>query len=411
MKLLFLNTLYAPQVGGGAELMVQAMVEGLQGRGHAVRVLSAGPEAGLQEELYNGVPVLRAGLRNLYWPFADPRPGPLRRLAWHALDRYNRGMRDVLAQVLAQNRPDVVVCHNLAGWSIAAWDAIRDAGLPIVQVLHDQYLTCPRGMRFNKGRHCQRQCGSCAFLRRSHAQASERVDTVVGVSRYQLAALVDAGYFTCSQRYVVYNCAPFIPWQEAPAEVAQHRPLRFGFIGALTPNKGVKWLIEQFQKQALDASLLIAGRGETGYVNTLKSLADPQHVHFVGYRNPCGFFAEIDVAVVPSIGPESFGLVALEACAHHLPVIVSTRGGLVEIVRDGINGLHCSPERPDSLGEALRRLAEDVPLRQRLASQARDSVASMLSVERMLDEYEAVLQHTLLSRGARHGSAIAVSTL
>lgn len=411
MKLLFLNTLYAPHIGGGAELMVQAMVEGLQGRGHAVQVLSTGPDAGVHGELHNGVPVLRAGLRNLYWPFAGQRPGPLRRLAWHALDRYNRGMRDVLAQVLAQNRPDLVVCHNLAGWSIAAWDAIRDAGLPIVQVLHDQYLTCPRGMRFHKGRHCQQQCGSCALLRRSHAQASARVDTVVGVSRYQLAALVDAGYFAHSQRYVIYNCAPFIPWQEAPAEVTPRRPLRFGFIGALTPNKGVEWLIEQFQKQALDASLLIAGRGEADYVNTLKSLADPQHVHFVGYRNSCGFFAEIDVAVVPSIGTESFGLVALEACAHHLPVIVSTRGGLVEIVRDGVNGLHCSPERPDSLGEALRRLSEDAPLRQRLASHARDSVASMLSVERMLDEYEAVLHHTLLSRGARHGSAIAVSTL
>lgn len=411
MKLLFLNTLYAPHIGGGAEVMLQTMVEGLQRRGHVVQVLSTGPDAGLNGDSHNGVPVLRAGLRNLYWPFGDPRPGTLRRLAWHALDRYNRGMRDVLAQVLAQSEPDLVVCHNLAGWSIAAWDAIRAAGVPIVQILHDQYLTCPRGMRFHKGRQCQQQCGACALLRRSHAQASAQVDTVVGVSHYQLAALVDAGYFAHSQRYVVYNCAPFVPGQEASAPVTQRRPLRFGFIGALTPNKGVEWLIEQFQKQALDASLLIAGRGEATYVNILKSLADPQHVHFVGYRNASGFFSEIDVAVVPSVGPESFGLVALEACAHHLPVIVSTRGGLVEIVRDGLNGLHCSPERPDSLGEAIRRLAEDAPLRQRLASRARESVASMLSVERMLDEYETVLHHTLPSRGVRHGSAIAASTL
>jgi len=411
MKLLFLNTLYAPHIGGGAEVMLQSMVEGLQGRGHAVQVLSTGPDAGLHSDSHNGVPVLRAGLRNLYWPFADPRPGLLRRFAWHALDRYNRGMRDVLAQVLAQNRPDLVVCHNLSGWSISAWDAIRDAGLPIVQILHDQYLTCPRGMRFNHGQQCQQQCGSCALLRRSHAQASAHIDTVVGVSRYQLSALVDAGYFAHSQRYVVYNSSPFVPWQEEPVPVTERRPLRFGFIGALTPNKGVEWLIEQFQKQSLDASLLIAGRGDATYVSTLKSLADPQHVHFVGYRNSSGFFAEIDVAVVPSIGAESFGLVALEACAQHLPVIVSTRGGLVEIVRNGLNGLHCSPEHPDSLGEAIRRLCEDAPLRQRLASRARESVASMLSVERMLDEYEAVLHHTLFSRGVRHGPANAVSTL
>ncbi|WP_152227195.1 glycosyltransferase family 4 protein [Pseudomonas sp. SCB32] len=411
MKLLFVNSLYAPHTVGGVEVMLQSMVEGLQRRGHEVEVLSTGPDAGLRRDSHNGVPVLRAGLRNLYWPFAGQRPGTLRRLAWHALDRYNRGMRDVLAQVLAQSQPDLVVCHNLAGWSIAAWDAIHDAGLPIVQVLHDQYLTCPRGMRFNKGQQCQRQCGSCALLRYSHAQASAQVDTVVGVSRYQLAALVDAGYFAHSQRYVVYNSSPFVPLQDAPAQVTERRPLRFGFIGSLTPNKGVEWLIEQFQKQSLDASLLIAGRGDAAYVNTLKSLADPQHVHFVGYRNSSEFFSEIDVAVVPSIGAESFGLVALEACAHHLPVIVSTRGGLVEIVRDGLNGLHCAPEHPDSLGEAIRRLGEDAPLRQRLASRARESVASMLSVERMLDEYETVLHHTLFSCGVRHGPANAVSTL
>lgn len=411
MRILLLNTLYAPYIGGGAEVMLQSMAEGFKRRGHEVQVLSTGPEAGLQSESLNGVSVLRAGVRNLYWHFSSGQQNPLRRLAWHALDRYNRGMREVLADVLEQSEPDVVVCHNLSGWSIAVWDAIRDAGLPIVQVLHDQYLTCPRGTRFNKGRHCEQQCASCALLRRSHAKASARVDTVVGVSRYQLAALVDAGYFAHSQQYVVYNGTSLVPEQADPAPVAPHRPLRFGYIGALTPNKGVEWLIEQFQEQSLDASLLIAGRGEVAYVNTLKDSADPQRVHFVGYRKSSEFFAEIDVAVVPSIGPESFGLVALEACAHHLPVIASTRGGLVEIVQDEINGLHCSPDRPDSLGEAIRRLSLDPSLRQRLASRARESVASMLSVERMLDEYEAILRHTLLTRGVQHGTAIPVSTL
>lgn len=411
MKILFLNTLYAPYIGGGAEVMLQSMVEGFKRRGHEVQVLSTGPEAGLQSESLNGVPVLRAGVRNLYWPYSGQRQGPLRRLAWHALDRYNRGMRDVLADVLEQSEPDVVVCHNLSGWSIAVWDAIRDAGLPIVQILHDQYLTCPRSIRFNKGRHCEQQCGSCALLRRSHAKASARVDAVVGVSRYQLAALVDAGYFAQSEQYVVYNSASLALDQVEATPAAAHRPLRFGFIGSLTPNKGVEWLIEQFQSHSLEASLLIAGRGDAAYVNELKASADPQRVHFVGYRKSSEFFAEIDVAVVPSIGPESFGLVALEACAHHLPVIASTRGGLVEIVQDGINGLHCSPDRPDSLGDAIRRLALDAPLRQRLAARARECVAPMLSVERMLDEYETILRHTLLTRGVHHGSAISISTL
>ncbi|MBB4862876.1 glycosyltransferase involved in cell wall biosynthesis [Pseudomonas nitritireducens] len=410
MRLLLLNTLYAPHIGGGAEVMLQHMAEGLGSRGHDVHVLCTGPQAGLQRETVNGIAVLRAGLRNLYWPFDEQDHGALKRLAWHALDRYNRGMRGVLKSVLKEVEPDLVVCHNLSGWSISAWDAIRTAGLPIVQILHDQYLTCPRGVRFHKGRHCEQQCAPCGLLRRSHAAASGDVDAVVGVSRYQLNALLDAGYFIGSQTHVVYNGSPMAAVPAAPAS-AGRRPLRFGFIGALTPNKGVEWLIEQFQAVAGDASLLVAGRGESAYVNHLKSLADPQRVHFVGYRQAAEFFAEIDVAVVPSLSPESFGLVALEACAHHLPVIASRMGGLVEIVQDEINGLLCSPERPESLGAAIERLVRDPALRQRLASRAREYVAPMLSVERMLDEYEAILRHTLLTRGVQHGTAIPVSTL
>lgn len=410
MRLLLLNTLYAPHIGGGAEVMLQHMAEGLRDRGHDVQVLCTGPQAGLQHETLNSVPVLRAGLRNLYWPFDERNHGSLQRLAWHGLDRYNRGMRKVLAQVLEEFEPDLVVCHNLSGWSISAWDAIRAAGVPIVQILHDQYLTCPRGVRFHKGRHCEQQCAPCALLRRSHAAASRDIEAVVGVSRYQLNALLNAGYFTDSQAHVVYNGSPMAQVPVAPP-AGERRPLRFGFIGALTPNKGVEWLIEQFQARGDDASLLIAGRGDGAYVNQLKSLADPQRVHFVGYRKAAEFFTEIDVAVVPSLSPESFGLVALEACAHHLPVIASRMGGLVEIVQDEINGLLCSPDQPDSLGDAIQRLACDGALRQRLAARAREVVAPMLSVERMLDEYEAILRHTLLTRGVQHGTAIPVSPL
>src|SRR5690606_23981121 len=81
-----------PQVGGGAEIVVRQLAEGLQDRGCDVTVLVTGPETGLHEEVHNGVRIYRAGLYNFYWHYTQARANPLLRLGWHYRDRYNRRM-------------------------------------------------------------------------------------------------------------------------------------------------------------------------------------------------------------------------------------------------------------------------------------------------------------------------------
>jgi glycosyltransferase involved in cell wall biosynthesis len=76
------------------------------------------------------------------------------------------------------------------------------------------------------------------------------------------------------------------------------------------------------------------------------------------------------VAVVPSIWPEPFGLVALEAMAAGRPVIASAAGALPEILGDGKAGVLVPPGDPGALRAALERLLGDPALRQRLADQA-----------------------------------------
>lgn len=85
-------------------------------------------------------------------------------------------------------------------------------------------------------------------------------------------------------------------------------------------------------------------------------------------------------------------MVAVEGLANNLPVIASNRGGLRETVADGVNGILCDPDRPDSLGDALVTLWRDVEQYNQLAIRARSSIGEYLSVERMVTEYEHVLQ-------------------
>ena len=399
MRILFINSLYAPDIGGGAEIILQRTVEGLQQRGHSVAVLATTDRPGLQLAEVNRVKVYRAGLLNCYWHFMAQRPGRLTRFAWHWRDRYNADMREYVERVMELEQPELVVCHNLTGWSVSAWDQIAQADCPIVQVLHDFYLLCPASTMFRKGKNCQRRCTTCTRLRSHHAQQSEQVGAVVGVSRFMLDTLQAQGYFKNARGYVVHNASPFTPAsREQPRAPVDTAPLRFGYLGTLSTNKGLEWLIDQFQHLPFKATLQIAGRGQPSDEKRFRAMVTSPDISFVGFQRPEHFYRQIDVAIVPSLWNEPFGMVAVEACAHSLPVIASRMGGLTEIIQEPLNGLLCSPDDPDSLGLAMLRLHQQPELLARLGSQARNSVASLMNLDLMLDQYESIFDQILQDR-------------
>jgi len=392
MKILYINALYAPYVAGGAEISLKLIVEGMQAKGHEVAVLSMVPEPGLHVDWVDGVKVYRAGLRNGYWPFAKDRPSKFRRFLWHLRDAYNPAMRRYVREVLQQEKPTVVSCHNLVGWSISAWDEIHRAGIPIVQVLHDMYLLSPDSTLFNQEQVGLAQDLTRRLLRRRHKRESNSVKAVVGISRSVLERFITQGYFRNVRQYVVHN-ARDIPAISQPRLRKEGQSLTVGYIGTLSTAKGVEWLIRQFKASGIEGRLHIAGRGKEDDLAHFRQLAgNDERIHFVGYVNSSDFYATVDVLVVPSIWEEPLGMVAVEGLAANLPVIASNRGGLRETVADGVNGILCDPDRPDSLGDALITLWRDVALYNRLATGARSSIGEYLSVERMITEYERVLQ-------------------
>ena len=391
MKILYINSLYSPLIEGGAEISLQLIVEGLQSKGYEVAVLSLMPERkGIKEERVNGIKVYRAGLKNRYWPYTKQRPGKLQRLSWHVTDRYNRSMGSIVKEILRLEKPDVVSCHNLAGWSVAVWDEIHQTGIPIIQVLHDMYLACANSNMFKGDHPCDQQCLSCRLLRSQHPEKSRQVSAVVGISQSILNRFTQLGYFKEAEKRVIHNTRQ-IPVPASRSSRNTGEPLRVGYLGTLSKIKGVEWLLEQFQSLNINATLSIGGRGQADYEAYLKSISTKPSVSFLGQVNSSTFYKEIDVLVVPSLWQEPLGMVAIEALAHHLPVIAHKTGGLQESVIDGKNGLYCYASEPDSLGKAILKLYEDVDLYTRLSAAARDSVADILSKERMIGEYQAVI--------------------
>ena len=388
-KILFINTLCVPHIGGGAEIILQIQAKALQDRGFDVAVLATGPERGIKSEIVDGVKVYRVGLSNIYWPYAKKDANAILRLAWHLFDRYNRRMRRHAKNVMELEKPDFVFCHNLLGWSISVWDAFKSVKIPFIQVLHDQYLLCPKTTMFKNDKVCETQCVDCKLLRLRHKSASKNVTAVVGVSAFILNKFEIAGYFKNSVKVTIHNA--IVLDQQQRLKVEKRPTFQFGFIGKLGEFKGIEWLIEQFKSLDINATLIIAGKGKPDYEEHLKKIANDTRIIFLGYVKPEDFYSKIDVCVVPSKWQDTFPGVAIESCAYGKPVIASNSGGLPEIIKNNKNGLICDIADPSSLGRSMKQIFEDEPLLNDMKINARKAVTKLLDVDRMINEYISLM--------------------
>jgi len=398
VKILFINTLYEPHVVGGAETILRAHVNALHCRGFNVAVLTLGPMPGLVSEKLDGVRIWRAGLRNFYWSFGADSPPAWKRIFWHLADIYNPLMVKAVRHVVSVEQPDIVCVHNLTGWSVAAWSELRRSGIPVVQVLHDQYLLCIRSNMFNGDRPCTRQCWQCRLMRFIHPRLSGQVAAVVGVSNFILDKMLCNGYFgDVPIREVIRNA------RDLPGDTGiRNGPKRadnrvtFGFIGSLMPSKGIELLLEAFVRNAPEEwFLIVAGSGKRDYEDYLKGRYAHQRIRFSGRVPPGEFFNQVDITVVPSLWEDTFPGVVFESFFFGVPVIGSRRGGIPEMIREGVNGVLFNPEDPSALPATMSAVASEIIRWQNAAPIIRETAGEFFDLdgwtERWISLYLRVL--------------------
>lgn len=357
MKITLISSMYAPYAIGGAEAVTQTQAEALAARGHTVRVLTLGdPGKEISRTILNGVEVVRVGIRNLYFP-GTTQPPTWAKVAWHTRDFYNASMGHLARECLLEQRPDIVVCHNLAGWSAAVWPAVKSLGLPLAQVLHDQYFRCIRSNMY-KSQRCATQCMSCKLMRLPHPKLSRLPDAVVGVSRYVIDSLVQAGYFRdVPVRTYIHN-ASHLDTRERSTPALSGPEVVFGFIGSITPAKGLEQLLAAFRRMAQPHwRLRVAGTGVPEYVERLRAEHADSRIEFLGRQDPASFYLGLDATVVPSPCEDALPSVVFESLVHGRPVIGARRGGIPEMVEHGVSGLIFEPDEDGALAAALSDFA------------------------------------------------------
>lgn len=161
-------------------------------------------------------------------------------------------------------------------------------------------------------------------------------------------------------------------------DFALHRPPRILFVGYLRPEKGVDTLLDAFDRvrEKQPAELTIVGGSDrvTGAEAQIRErIEQSPFAQDITVRGMVDFGKELfdiyrdhDLYVLPSRS-EGTPRSVVEARAFGCPVVATTVGGIPTSVRDGETGLLVPPDDPLALSDAMLRLLEDEPLRQRIA--------------------------------------------
>lgn len=181
-------------------------------------------------------------------------------------------------------------------------------------------------------------------------------------------------------------------------------PWRLGLFGRLSPIKGQEVALracERLIRKGIPVRLCLAGdvpdSPRRRSLDTLiAALKLEEHVEWLGIRQEMPeLIASVDVVLVPSTYPESFGRGVIEAQAVGRPVIASRLGALPELIEDAQSGLLVPPGNPEALARAVERLIGDPSLRERCVASGRGHVERRLAVERMVERTLAVYDECL----------------
>jgi glycosyltransferase involved in cell wall biosynthesis len=222
---------------------------------------------------------------------------------------------------------------------------------------------------------------------------AKRVRCVVCVSQAVANSLTRIG-IPLEKIIVIHNGtteagAPTLPGSAAGTD------LRIGVVGQIAAWKGHRDLVEAFgllAKRHEHITLTIFGRGDAVFMDQLKAritqLALEHRVTWAGFVGDAAtLYDGMDICVVPSVTEDPLPTTAIEAGHYGIPVVATMRGGLPEIIDDGVTGILVPAEAPDQLAGAIERLLHDPELRRRMGRSAQMRMRSLFSERRFVDDF------------------------
>ena len=407
MRILQVSDGYPPVIGG-VESYVENLSRALVGAGHEVMVATLATPGLAAREVVEGVEIRRLSGMTQKLPGAGHDPGhvfhppaPDPPIVWQ------------LQSLVRQFRPDVIHAH---GWMMHSCLPLRRRNAALVVHLHEWGLSCVKKTMVTASGTCLlgpslARCTTCAAEQyRGKARSGplavslrierpmyRRVDAFVAIST-AVAASARQVVPHPERLYIVPTAVPDgladLARRTPPPDWLPRTPFIL-FVGVLGPHKGVDVLLRAHAQSKSQLPLVMLGtiRSDTPVIDDGVVVRQD-----VPHDEVMVSWLHASIGVVPSLS-EAFGQVTVECQSVGTPVIVSSVGGLVDIVTDGVNGLIVPPRDVDALALAIDRLADDPVLRSELGEAGRARAAEF-TMSAVLPAIQKIYSQALATRGA-----------
>lgn len=233
------------------------------------------------------------------------------------------------------------------------------------------------------------------FYRNLFRKFNLRTARFIGVSKAvstSLAKLVPESKVITIKNGIPAPAAPCIPLKSG-------RKLNLAIIGQVTRHKGHEVLfnaLSDFDFSSANVTLQVVGSGPAEFMNTLKQLAVRLNIEkrlvWRGFiKNTDEIYADVDLVVVPTLKPDPYPTIVMEAGFRGIPAIASDTGGLPELVQDGYNGFLFKAGDEKSLAATIRKALE-IHNFDLLKKQSRDFALENFSEGRFIETFDRLLK-------------------
>ena len=286
--------------------------------------------------------------------------------------------RDVI-ELINRERPEIVHCTNVFPLlSPAIYYAARQAGVPVLQSLHNYRMLCPRGDLLRKGKICEscvnklipwpcvwHRCyrdsrsGSAVVagasgIHRSLKTWKRTVDRYIAPSEFTRRKYIAGGF--PGEKIVV---KPNFVIQDSGIGTGAGK--YFVYIGRLADEKGIEKILSTWSQLERPLPLKIVGDGPLAPLVEAAAARDDR-IEWLGQRSfedVLAILGEAAALVFPSVCYETFGRSIVESFSKGTPVIASQHGAAAELIDEGRTGWLFDVDRPADLASKIETALSD----------------------------------------------------